>query len=123
MKYISVADAQLPTHNEDWELTYNRFLPILSELPQKKSGLLDNKLANQWLEQASKNYNQRDLGYQISTKLGFRAQEVRALWAEDNNEYYPKLGGIEVYASKSFRTIDLIGEEDKKRKIDKRQAT
>ena len=90
-----------------WEMVFNKFKPAVLALPQVKSDAVSNEQAENWLEVASKSLKESEVRRLIIETSGFTANDVRALWAFDNNEYYPKYEASEVYRQKQLTAVRL----------------
>jgi septum formation topological specificity factor MinE len=111
---INVANIPNNPAKANWKATVKKYLPEVSNLPQVKSGLVSTKNATQWLGKAAMTLSESELRKSIHYAAGFNEQDVRALWAHDNNEYYAKYHASEVYALKRLEAIAIPSKEDKK---------
>lgn len=103
MKYIKVNPESTRIKRENWQKTFNKYLPELASIPAVRSGSTSMDDAKNWLECVSKTHSDSLVATCIKQSKGLGARDIRALVAHDSEEYYPALSANEIYQSKQLK--------------------
>lgn len=107
----------MPIRIPFWEQSFSQSQDLLFKLPQIISGAVSEKKALFWLEAACKQHTPAVVRRLLDENSTFTTNDIRALWAHDQSEYYPKYEASEVYALKMLNALRVPDSEDHKKHI------
>ncbi len=100
-------NSNMPPTRADWQMSVNQFTTSVLTLPQVRSGAVEKAQAINWLECVSKLHKPQSIERIINQASGLGAKDIRALIANERQEYYPAIGVNEVYSAKKLESVPL----------------
>ncbi|MDI4652591.1 MULTISPECIES: hypothetical protein [Pseudoalteromonas] len=105
MKYVKAEPSNISIKQSDWQHTFEKYAPLLNEIPAVKHGVTSMESAQKWLECVTKTHSDSLVATCIKQASGIGARDVRALIAYEQGEYYPALSANEIYQSKQLKAF------------------